>query len=66
MRYELCNWCFFLEFPKDFQNSYVKEQSYFHVVDTLEETDGLLKDLIRNVLSLVIHNICNLKLFSSF
>ena len=54
---------FFLEFPANFQNSYVKEQSYFHVVGTLEETDGLLKDLIRSAFSLVIHNICKFKIF---
>ena len=48
----------FLEFPETFQNSYVKEQFYVHAVGTLEETDGLLKDLIRNDLSLVIHNNC--------
>ena len=41
---------FFLEFPQNFQNSYVKEQLYVHAVGTLEETDGLLKDLIRSAL----------------
>ena len=41
---------FSLEFPPNFQNSYVKEQLYDHAVGTLEETDGLLKDLIRSVL----------------
>ena len=40
--YELCRE-FFLEFPEKFQNSYVKEQSYFHATGTLEETDWLLK-----------------------
>ena len=54
---------FFLEFPEKFQNSYVKEQSYFYAVDTLEETDGLLKDLIWSTWSLVIHNICKFKTF---
>ena len=34
---------FFLEFPKIFWNTYVKEQSNFHAVGTLEETDALLK-----------------------
>ena len=38
----------FLEFPKNFQNSYIKEQSYFQAVGTRKETDGLLKDLIRS------------------
>ena len=48
---------FFSEFPKTFQNSCVKEQLYVHAVGTLQETDGLLKDLIRSALSLVIHKI---------
>ena len=39
---------FFLEFLENFQNTYVKEQSYFHVVGALEEMDRLLKDLIRS------------------
>ena len=39
---------FFLEFPKNFQIRYVKEQSYFHAVGTPKEIDGLLKDSIRN------------------
>ena len=42
----------FLEFPETFQNSYVKEQFYVHAVGTLEETDGLLKDLMRSALKL--------------
>ena len=46
--YELWTWVlsqmFFLEFLKNFQNSYVKEQLHFHV-GTPKETDGLLKDL---------------------
>ena len=33
----------FLRFPKKFQNSYVKEQSFFHAVGTPEETDGYSK-----------------------
>ena len=37
---------FFLEFPKNFQNSYVKEQLHFHAVGTLEEKDGLLKRVL--------------------
>ena len=41
---------FFLEFPQNFQNSYVKEQLYVHAVGTLEETDGLLKVLIKSAL----------------
>ena len=45
---------FFLELFENFQNSYVKEQSYFHAVGTLKETDGLLKNSLRSVLSLVI------------
>ena len=36
---------------------------YVHAVGTLEETDGLLKDLIRSALSLVIHKICKFKTF---
>ena len=32
-----------LEFPKHFRNIFVKEQSNFHAVSTLEEMDGLLK-----------------------
>ena len=47
-----------LIFPKNFQDSYINEQLYFPAVGTLEETDGLLKDLIRSALSLVIHSIC--------
>ena len=54
---------FFLEFPETFQNSYVKEQFYVHAVGTLEETDGLLKDLMRSALSLVINDICKYKTF---
>ena len=56
---------FFLEFFENFQNSYVKGQSYFHAVGTIEETDGLLKDLKRSALSVVIHKSANLKLSSS-
>ena len=41
---------FFLEFIQNFQNSYVKEQLYDHAVSTIEERDGLLKDLIRSAL----------------
>ena len=41
---------FFLEFPQNFRNSYVKKQLYVHAVDTLKEMDGLLKDLIRSAL----------------
>ena len=52
---------FFLGFPKNFQSSYVKEQLYVHAVDTLEETDGLLKDLLKSALSLVIHKIFKFK-----
>ena len=43
---------FFLEFLENFQNSYVKEQSYFHAVGTPKEMDGLIKDLMRSALSL--------------
>ena len=52
---------FFLGFPKNFQCSCVKEQLYVYAVDTLEETDGLLKDLLRSALSLVIHKIFKFK-----
>ena len=41
-----------------FQNSYIKEQSYFHGVGAIKEMDELLKDLIRSALSLEIHNSC--------
>ena len=54
---------FFLGFPKNFQSSCVKEQLYVHAVDTLEETDGLLKDLLWIALSLVIHKIFKFKTF---
>ena len=54
---------FFLEFPKNFQNSYVKEQLHFHAVGALEEKDGLLKDLMRSLCSLVLHKICKFKTF---
>ena len=49
---------FFLEFPKN-----VMEQLYSHTVGTLEETDELLKGLIRSALSLVIHTISKFKTF---
>ena len=52
---------FFFEFFENFQNSCVKGQSYFHAAGTIEDTDGLIKDLIRSALSLVIHNICEFK-----
>ena len=55
----------FLGISENFQNSNKKEQSYFHAVGTVEETDGLLKDLIRSALSSVIHNIYKFKRFSS-
>ena len=48
---------FSLEFSPKFQNNYVKEQLYFHAVGTVEEIDELLKDLIRSVLNLLIHNL---------
>ena len=37
---------FSLEFSENFQNNYVKEQSNFHAVGTLKETDysGLSKE----------------------
>ena len=54
---------FFLEFPENFQKTYVKEQLYVHEVGTVEVTDGLLKDLISSALSLVIPNICKFKTF---
>ena len=66
IRYGLLHGCFFLEFFENFQNSYVKGQSCFHAVGTLEETDGLLKDLIKSALSLVINNICKFKTFWFF
>ena len=34
---------FFLELFKNVQINYVKEQSHFHAVGTLEETGGLFK-----------------------
>ena len=49
---------FFLEFPQN-----VKEQSNIHAVGTLKETNGLLQDLVRSALSLVIHNICRFETF---
>ena len=54
---------FFVELPENFQNSCVKEQLYVHTVGTPKETDGLLKDLIKSALSLVIHNVCKFKTF---
>ena len=54
---------FFLEFSKTFKNSYVKEQSYLQAVGALKETDGLLKELIRSALNLVINYICKFKTF---
>ena len=52
---------FFLGFLEKIQYKYVKEQSYFHAVGTLEEMNGLLKDLIECALSLVIITLANLK-----
>ena len=52
---------FFWKFSENFQNSFGKEQSYFHAVDTVKESDGLLKDSIRSALSSEIHNICKLR-----
>ena len=54
---------FSLIFPKNVQDNYIKEQLYFPAVGTIKETDGLLKDLIRSALSLVIHSICKFKTF---
>ena len=51
----------FLEFLENCQNNYVKEQSYFHSMDTVEETDGLLKDLLRSALNFVTHHNCKFK-----
>ena len=50
-------------FLENFQNSFVKEQLNIHAVGTFEETDGLLKDLIRSGWSLVMHKICKFKTF---
>ena len=56
---------FFSEFPKNFQNSCVKEQLY--VVCSCSgysrRNGWVLKDLIRSALSLVIHKICKFKTF---
>ena len=54
---------FFLRFSENFKNSCVKEQLYVHIVGTLEETDGLLKYLLKSALSLVIHKISKFKTF---
>ena len=43
-----------------FRTALLKE-SNFHAVGTSNETDGLLKDLIRSAGSLVIHKICKFK-----
>ena len=62
----LCHGCFSWDFIKNFQNTYNKKQSHFHAVGTLEETDGLLgllNDLIRSALNLVMHYICKFKYF---
>ena len=47
-RWGLCYGFSIWNFLENFQNSFVKEQSHFHAVGTFEETDGLLKDLIRS------------------
>ena len=47
-RWGLCYGFSIWNFLKNFQNSFVKEQSNFHAVGTFEETDGLLRDLIRS------------------
>ena len=39
----------------------LSKSNHFHAVGTLKEMNGLLKDLIRSALSLVIHNICKFK-----
>ena len=51
----------FLGFLENCQNNYVKEQLYFHAMGTVEETDGLLKNLLRSALSLVTHHNCKFK-----
>ena len=58
----LCHRSFSRNFFKNFQNSYVKKQSHFHAVGTVQEADGLLEDLISSALNLVIHK----KRFRSF
>ena len=47
-RWVLCYGFSIWNFLKNFQNSFVKEQSNFHAVGTFEETDRLLRDLIRS------------------
>ena len=47
-RWGLCHGFSIWNFLENFQNSFVKEQSHFHAVGPLEETDWLLKDLIRS------------------
>ena len=44
---------FFLEFHKEFWNSYVKEQSNFHLVGILEEMDRLLIHFLIDFLKLL-------------
>ena len=60
----------FLDFPQNFQNNYVKEQSYFHVAGTLEEMHGLIKDLkeLRNYISRIIRVwslFCSIRVYKS-
>ena len=57
IQYELCQRCFSWNFLKIFQKAMSKSNH------TLEEMDGLLKDLIRRALSLIIYNICKFKSF---
>ena len=47
-RWGLCYGFSIWNFLENFQNSLAKEQSHFHAVGTFEETDGLLKGLIRS------------------
>ena len=61
-KYDLCHGCFLRDFNKTFK-TIVKEQSHFRAVFTLEETDALLKALIRSALSLAIYNNCKFKTF---
>ena len=50
----------FLRIFQNFSEQLCQGAIVFSCIGTLEESNGLLKDLIRTALSLVIHNICRI------
>ena len=48
LRWGLCHGFLIWNFVENFRNSFVNEQSRFDAVGTFEETDVLLKDVIKS------------------